>query len=71
MSVGRLPFGATALLDHPESDFTPANLWPQDRSWLTWTDCDRWATKVVGPTALIDALLADPELEALRLPWDD
>ncbi|MFF2628531.1 hypothetical protein ACFVUN_22500 [Kitasatospora griseola] len=71
MSVGRLPFGATALFYHPESDFTPANLWPQDRSWPTWTDYDRWATKVVGLTTLIDAVLADPETEALRLPWDD
>ncbi|MEV7122068.1 hypothetical protein [Kitasatospora griseola] len=70
MSVGRLPFDATALFDHPESDFRSANLWPQDRSWLTWTDYDL-AIEVVGPTTLIGALLTDPELEALRLPRDD
>ncbi|MFJ5927023.1 hypothetical protein ACIQF6_30975 [Kitasatospora sp. NPDC092948] len=60
---------ALALFDYPEAEFTPANFWPQDRSWLLWTDYDLWATKVVGPTALIEAVLTDPELEALRLPW--
>jgi hypothetical protein len=33
------------------------------------TDYDLWATKVAGPTELIGAILDDPTLEAIRLPW--
>ncbi|MEU9376047.1 hypothetical protein AB0D94_20040 [Streptomyces sp. NPDC048255] len=61
---------AKALYDHPEEDcWTPSNLWAEDRSWVLCTDYDLWATKVVGPAPLIEALLADTEIEALRLPW--
>ncbi|MFF7617749.1 hypothetical protein [Streptomyces lavendulae] len=61
---------AKALYDHPEEDgWTPSNLWAQDRSWVLCTDHDLWATKVAGPTPLIEALLDDTHLEALRLPW--
>ncbi|TBO61651.1 hypothetical protein EYS09_00230 [Streptomyces kasugaensis] len=60
---------ALALYDLDEPDFSPANLWPQDRSWIVCTDYDLWGTKVVGPTELIDALVGDTELEAVRLPW--
>ncbi|MGW6983459.1 hypothetical protein ACWGE1_29145 [Streptomyces sp. NPDC054932] len=28
-----------------------------------------WGTKVCGPRPLVEALLADTELEAVRLPW--
>ncbi len=60
---------AEELYDHPEIDFSPSNLWAEDRSWVVCTDYDLWATKVAGPGFLIEALLADGELEAVRLPW--
>ncbi|NJP77500.1 hypothetical protein HCK01_09210 [Streptomyces sp. AA8] len=60
---------AQALYDIDEPDFSPSNLWPEDRSWIVYTDYDLWGTKVVGPTALIDALVGDTEIEAVRLPW--
>ncbi|MFI7005460.1 hypothetical protein [Streptomyces sp. NPDC050145] len=61
---------ALVLYDHPDEDgWTPSNLWPRDRSWVLCTDYDLWVTKVAGPPALIEALLDDAELEAVRLPW--
>ncbi|MFE4634867.1 hypothetical protein ACFRJ1_16040 [Streptomyces sp. NPDC056773] len=67
--AGRLA-DAKALYDHPHEEWwTPSNLWAQDRSWVVCTDYDLWATKLVGPTPLLEALLDDPEVEAVRLPW--
>ncbi|MFD5251130.1 hypothetical protein ACFWIW_41710 [Amycolatopsis sp. NPDC058340] len=66
--AGRLG-DAGFLYDHSEADFSPANLWAEDRSWCLCTDYDLWATKVAGPPALIEALLNDFEIEAVRLPW--
>ncbi|WP_374772727.1 hypothetical protein OG756_05860 [Streptomyces sp. NBC_01310] len=66
--TGRLG-DAHALYDHPEAGFTPSNFWPEDRSWILCTDYDLWATKVVGPEHLVEALLRDPVIEAVRLPW--
>jgi len=60
---------AEALYDNPEVDFSPSNLWAEDRSWVLCSDYDLWATKVAGTPALIDALLNDPGIEAVRLPW--
>ncbi|MEU8135629.1 hypothetical protein [Streptodolium elevatio] len=60
---------AEVLYDHPEVDFSPSNLWAEDRSWVLCTDYDLWATKVAGHPDLVDALLNDTEIEALRLPW--
>ncbi|WP_371798454.1 hypothetical protein OG963_04250 [Streptomyces sp. NBC_01707] len=58
------------LYDHPEEEgWSPSNLWPRDQSWVLCTDDDLWATNVSGPTALIEALLNDGDLEAVRLPW--
>lgn len=45
--------------------FTPANIWPLDRSWLVYTDYDLWATKVSGSTELINALRENTLLETL------
>ncbi|MFJ6784942.1 hypothetical protein [Streptomyces yangpuensis] len=67
VQAGRLG-DAGMLYDNPVADFSPSNLWAQDRSWVLCTDYDLWATKVAGPPALIEALLNDPELEAVRLP---
>ncbi|WP_330334431.1 hypothetical protein OHS33_34895 [Streptomyces sp. NBC_00536] len=67
--AGRLA-DAAALYDHPDEEWwTPSNLWAHDRSWVLCTDYDLWATKLSGPAPLIEALLDDPEIEALRLPW--
>ncbi len=69
--AGRLG-DAEVLYDMPEAglaDFSPANLWAEDRSWVLCTDYDLWATKVAGPPALIEALLIDTGVEAVRLPW--
>ncbi|MFG2918871.1 hypothetical protein ACGF0D_39055 [Kitasatospora sp. NPDC048298] len=69
--AGRLG-DAEILYDMPEADladFSPANLWAEDRSWVLCTDYDLWATKVAGPPALIEALLNDTGLEAVRLTW--
>ncbi|MFI5801389.1 hypothetical protein [Streptomyces sp. NPDC051561] len=66
--TGRLG-DAEILYDHSEADFSPSNLWAEDRSWVLCTDYDLWATKVAGPPALIDALLNDSWTEAVRLPW--
>jgi hypothetical protein len=61
---------AKALYDHPdEGSWAPSNFWAQDRSWVLCTDYDLWATKVAGPDPLVEALLDDTEIEALRLPW--
>ena len=46
--------------------FTPANIWPSDRSWLVYTDYDLWATKVSGSTELINELRANSKLETLN-----
>ena len=60
---------AEILYDDPEIDFSPSNLWAEDRSWCLCTDYDLWATKVAGPSRLVEALLSDVEIEAVRLPW--
>ncbi|MFD7028578.1 hypothetical protein ACFWAR_11160 [Streptomyces sp. NPDC059917] len=61
---------AKVLYEHPEEDgWSPSNFWAEDRSWVVCTDYDLMATKVAGPAALIEALLADEEIEAVRLPW--
>lgn len=65
--AGRLR-DAAVLYDTCAVDFSPSNLWPEDRSWLLCTDYDLWGTKVVGPPSLIEALMNDRELETLRLP---
>lgn len=44
---------------------SPSNLWPQDRSWLVYTNWDLWATKVSGSRQLIADLVACPDLETL------
>jgi hypothetical protein len=66
--TGRLG-DAPHLYDHPFGTGSPANLWSSDRSWVTWSDWDLWGTKVSGTALLVDAILGDRQLEAMRLPW--
>ncbi|WP_189305596.1 hypothetical protein [Streptomyces albospinus] len=69
MLTGRLG-DAHDLYHHPDLvAFSPSNIWPVDRSWATFTHFDLHGTKVAGPTTLIERLLNNPGLEALRLPW--
>lgn len=55
---------------------SPSLMWPSDRSWVLATEVDFDSTIVGGDAALIEAVCADPALEALPLPagsslqWD-
>jgi hypothetical protein len=52
--------------------YRPPNLWwPDDRSWFVSTEVDFCWTYVGGTTPSIDAVLADPALEALRSRLSD
>ncbi|MEU3446817.1 hypothetical protein AB0H29_06240 [Streptomyces thermolilacinus] len=66
--AGRLG-DAGILYDQSDADFSPSDFWAADRSWVLCTDDDLWATKVVGPPTLVNALLNDSEIEAVRLSW--
>jgi hypothetical protein len=57
------------LYEEEELAGSPNNVWPDDRSWLTFTDEDLWATKVSGGAELVDRLIADTELETVLLPF--
>ncbi|MCP1413673.1 hypothetical protein [Paenarthrobacter sp. A20] len=54
-----------ALLRRDPPYETPEFWWPEDRSWLVWTDWDLLGSKVFGSKELIEALRRHPELEAL------
>ena len=54
------------LLESGSVAFSPANIWPRDRSWFVYTDYDLWATRVSGPSDLIATIENDPDLETLR-----
>lgn len=43
-------------------------IWPDDHAWVLVTEVDFDSTIVAGPRPLIDALVADPTLEALEIP---
>lgn len=48
-------------------DDLPAGIWwPADRSWVVATEIDYEWTFVAGSDALVEAVLAHPDLEALR-----
>ncbi len=60
----------------PPSAQSPSILWPEDRAWVMVSEVDYDSTIVAGSSALIEALCADEQLEALPLPegaaltWD-
>jgi hypothetical protein len=60
--------GLTTFCDDDAFDASPSNIWAEDESWFVYTDYDLWATKVSGNAALIEALLADEELETAVIP---
>ena len=47
----------------------PANVWPENRQWLTYSDYDLDGTRVDGSDELIGLLCADPEIETVKLPF--
>jgi hypothetical protein len=49
----------------------PTIWWPEDRSWCVGSNMDIDSTIVGGTTRLIEEILADPRLEALRVEPDD
>ncbi|MDR2998265.1 MAG: hypothetical protein LBU78_09115 [Microbacterium sp.] len=58
------PWGEGGEAQHPNL------LWPEDRSWVMVSEIDFDSTVVAGPTELIDALVADPALEAFAIAED-
>lgn len=50
---------------------SPALVWPQDRAWCVSTEVDHDSTVVGGSRAAVDAVLADPALEAVEVGPDD
>jgi hypothetical protein len=49
----------------------PSIFWPADRAWLVASDPDLDSTYLGGSSALIEALLAHPDLEAWRATAED
>jgi hypothetical protein len=50
---------------------TPDLFWPADRGWFVGSDVDLDFTLVGGPVKIVDAILADPRLEAFAVREDD
>ena len=51
-------------------EVSPNLWWPDDRAWFVATEIDYMWTYVGGPQEVIDAVLADPRLEALPARLD-
>ncbi|MTE24220.1 hypothetical protein [Microbacterium sp. ZXX196] len=49
---------------------SPSLVWPDDRAWVLASEIDLDSTIVAGSEELIAALVADPGLEAHRIPED-
>jgi hypothetical protein len=68
-SLGARP-GASFDLDRWQSQ-APNMIWPADRSWFVVSEYDLDSTLVGGGRALVDAILAAPELETLEVERGD
>jgi hypothetical protein len=55
-------------LEQLDAHYSPANIWPADRSWLVYTDWDLSGTKVYGPPELLKMVEEDEFLESVWLP---
>lgn len=55
-----------AMLGETETQFTPEYWWPEDRSWVVWTDWDLEGTKVFGSHDLVQSLRNHPNIETLN-----
>lgn len=74
--LGRGPLAAALDVGHHVHDGwfisqSPNLFWPADRAWCVATEIDFDSTLVGGSHQLIDALLADPDLEVWRVQPDD
>jgi hypothetical protein len=49
---------------------TPQLVWPADLAWCLATEIDFDSTLVGGSAALVDAIMAHPDLEAYPVPPD-
>ena len=56
--------------EHPFWGDTPNIWWPEDRAWCVATDIDLYDTYVGGSEECIEAILSNPELEALPVTLD-
>jgi hypothetical protein len=60
-----------ALAEFYEGQRDPPSLWwPDDHAWCVGTDIDLMTTYIGGSQQVIDALLADEQIEALAVPVD-
>ncbi len=55
----------------PFRDPAPQLAWPADHAWLVASEIDWDSTIVAGSRALVDAVLADPAVEAFEVGPDD
>jgi hypothetical protein len=58
----------SAVYEREDVHGSPSNIWPEDRSWLVYTDWDLFGTLVSGSAELIASIVADPELETVSYP---
>lgn len=70
------PLDAVGELSQPPGEpvswaQSPALLWPEDRAWCVATEIDYDSTLVGGTRAAVEAVLADPLLEAFEVQPSD
>lgn len=56
---------------HGRRDPSPQLIWPDDHAWVVGSEIDWDSTIVAGSRALIDAILADPAVEAFEVAETD
>ena len=56
--------------DEPFWGDSPNIWWPEDRAWCVATDIDLYDTYVGGSKECIEAILSNPDLEALPATLD-
>jgi hypothetical protein len=62
--------GAGLGATNDDDGVMPQLLWPADQSWVVASEIDWDSTIVAGSRGLIDAVLADPALEAFEVDED-
>jgi len=61
------PVSAAPVLPTPIAWRCASLWWPADRAWLVATDIDGYCTYLGGSQAAVDAVLADPALDAVAV----
>jgi hypothetical protein len=65
---GRLDAACTF---EPSGWYTSPNLWwPDDRAWIVVTEIDGFSTYVGGSRAMLQDVLASPDMEAIEVTLD-